>query len=173
MIVKIERPIVREMNIRDLKMVLRIDRLSFPIPWSERTYRFELSENNAAHLYVAEIEEEGKWRVVGYIGYWSIIDEAHISTLAVHPDYREQGIGELLLRRALSLAARSGATIATLEVRESNKIAQNLYRKYGFRIVGKRSRYYRDNNEDAHIMMLDDLGSVMSHHREFLRESRG
>jgi ribosomal-protein-alanine N-acetyltransferase len=145
------------MKVEDLPIVLEIDRLSFPIPWSERTYRFELNDNQAAQLKVAEVLEEGILRVIGYVGFWFIVDEAHISTLAVHPAYRGLGIGEQLLQDALSDAVTRGAQVATLEVRVSNDTALNLYRKFGFEVIGERPRYYRDNNEDALLMILNNI----------------
>jgi ribosomal-protein-alanine N-acetyltransferase len=146
----------------DLPVVLEIDRLSFPIPWSERTYRFELRDNQAARLKVAEVFENGTMRVIGYVGFWFIVDEAHISTLAVHPHYRGQGIGEQLLQDALNDAVLKGALVATLEVRISNDVAVNLYRKFGFEVIGERPRYYRDNNEDALLMILNDINGRVS-----------
>jgi ribosomal-protein-alanine N-acetyltransferase len=157
MIDRIIAPYIRDMTKTDLKAVLEIDHLSFPIPWSENTYKFELRENRASHLYVAEIDEGGHYRVVGYVGFWFIVDEAHISTLAVHPDFRGQGIGELLLNTVLDNSSRMGARIVTLEVRTSNSRAINLYRKHDFKVVGSRPRYYRDNNEDALLMTLEIL----------------
>jgi ribosomal-protein-alanine N-acetyltransferase len=151
--------LIRRMTMEDLPRVLQIDRLSFPVPWPERTYRYELTENSAAHLIVAEAADQ---TVVGYAGYWLLVDEAHISTLAVHPDYRRRGIGEELLRTALRDGAERGADLATLEVRPSNKAAVDLYRKYGFEVVGRRTRYYRDNDEDAWIMSLKGLVGVVS-----------
>jgi len=149
---KVIAPIIREMTLSDLPVVLEIDRLSFPLPWSERTYRFELEENQAACLYVAEAPNNGVFKVVGYVGIWFIVDEAHISTIAVHPNYRGHGLGERLLQRVLEYALNKEATTVTLEVRVSNQAALNLYYKYGFEVVGNRPRYYRDNNEDAYLM---------------------
>ncbi len=145
---------IREMRLGDLPTVLAIDRQSFSMPWSERSYRFELLENPAAHLLVAQ-DDEGT--VVGYVGFWLIVDEAHISTLAVHPERRRQGIGERLLRAALTWAAALGADLATLEVRASNHAAQALYDKHGFLVVGRRKNYYRDDGEDALLMTLEGL----------------
>ncbi|OGO17142.1 MAG: ribosomal-protein-alanine N-acetyltransferase [Chloroflexi bacterium RBG_16_48_8] len=148
--------LVRGMMMADLQAVLDIDHLSFPIPWSERTYKYEIEENPSSHMHVVEVLEDRNPRVVGYIGFWFIVDEAHISTLAVHPDYRGQGIGELLLDTALKHAVELGVKIVTLEVRVSNHAAINLYRKYDFIIVGSRPRYYRDNNEDALLMTREN-----------------
>lgn len=147
---------VRAMTLDDLEAVCRIDRASFPKPWPERTYRFELTRNPAAQLFVAELHADTR-KIVGYIGLWFIVDEAHISTLAVDPEHRRQGLGERLLICALTYAAQHGADRTTLEVRVSNESAINLYRKFGFEIVGRRKAYYRFNHEDAHIMALDSM----------------
>jgi ribosomal-protein-alanine N-acetyltransferase len=95
--------------------------------------------------------------VCGMVVVWLILDETHIATLGVHPDYRGLGIGKRLLTVALEETARHGANQATLEVRESNTIAQNIYRKFGFENVGRRRRYYRDNREDAVLMTLHSM----------------
>jgi len=149
--------VIRPMTLDDLPQVLEIDRLSFPIPWPERSYRFELSENPSSTLLVATRKEAGCTRLAGYIGFWLIVDEAHISTLAVHPRFRRQGIGSGLLEAALEQAAGKGADFATLEVRVSNQVAIDLYRRFGFHVVGRRAKYYRDNDEDALLMTLTGL----------------
>jgi ribosomal-protein-alanine N-acetyltransferase len=95
--------------------------------------------------------------ILGYIGFWYIVDEAHISTLAVHPSERRTGIGEGLLLHAMEDAESLGAEVVTLEVRGSNQPAIMLYQKFGFEIVGRRPRYYKDNGEDAILMLLKDL----------------
>ncbi|HSB90927.1 MAG TPA: ribosomal protein S18-alanine N-acetyltransferase [Anaerolineales bacterium] len=148
---------VRPMTLADVPDVAAIDRLSFSLPWPERSYRYELTENPAARLLVAEMPASPRLRVVGYVGLWLLVDEAHISTIAVHPAERGRGIGETLLLAALDLAARIGAELATLEVRASNAAAQNLYRKHGFEVVGSRPGYYKDNREDAVLMTLSQL----------------
>lgn len=147
---------IRTMTLEDLEPVCRIDRASFPTPWPERSYRFELTRNPAAKLFVAELDF-GPRQIVGYIGLWFIVDEAHISTLAVDPEHRRRGLGEQLLVGALTYAAQQGAERTTLEVRVSNQAAINLYRKFGFEIVGRRKAYHRFNHEDAHIMALDSM----------------
>ncbi len=148
-----KQPTLRTMRLDDIPRVMAIDSLSFPNPWPESTYRFEISENPSAHLIVLEVEkEDGGRHVVGFAGYWFIIDEAHISTLAVHPDWRGGGLGQLLLRELLREAARRGALSATLEVRLGNHVAQRLYGRHGFAVVGRRLGYYSDNGEDALLM---------------------
>lgn len=97
--------------------------------------------------------------IVGFAGLWLMVDEAHITTIATHPDFRHRGLGELLLTSLFDIAYDIGARQVTLEVRVSNTVAQNLYRKYGFREAGIRRRYYSDNQEDALIMWTDDIMS--------------
>lgn len=109
-------------------------------------------------------------QVVGYSGFWYILDEAHVSTIAVHPDWRGQGVGERLLVAMLEQALDLGAVTATLEVRVSNTPAQNLYRKYHFEVVGRRRRYYRDNGEDALLMTAALAAGYREQMRRLLKE---
>lgn len=148
---------VRKMALDDIPAVLEIDRQSFPVPWSEHTYRLELTGNPSAHLLVAEIRRRHGFKVIGYIGYWLIVDEAHISTLAVDPRVRRRGVGKKLLSTALRSAARKGAERVTLEVRESNSGAIAMYQSFGFELHSRKSEYYRDNGEDALVMILYDV----------------
>jgi len=97
--------------------------------------------------------------VIGFAGLWLMVDEAHITTIAMHPDYRRRGLGEFMLVSLIDIAYTIGAKWVTLEVRVSNYAAQNLYRKYGFREAGLRHRYYSDNQEDALIMWTDEINS--------------
>lgn len=145
--------IIRRMTLEDVPAVHAIDLLSFSLPWSERSFRFEVAENPAARGWVAETEG----RVVAMLVLWFIVDEAHIATIAVHPDSRRQGIGEQILLHALLTAQSEGARRAFLEVRAGNTEAQAMYRKYGFVVDGVRPKYYKDNNEDAILMSLDLL----------------
>lgn len=149
---------VRTMKPADLPQVEEIDRESFALPWSARAFQYELFENDSSLLWVAEIETETGERLVGgVIVIWMILEEAHVATLAVHPAYRGRGIGRKMLADALSGAIRHGAVQATLEVRANNLVAQKLYRRFGFEIVGRRFRYYQDNQEDALIMTVTNL----------------
>lgn len=148
---------VRPMGVGDIPAVRSIDRLSFALPWPESSYQYELNGNHVSHMLVAEADSSAGAEVIGYIGFWLIVDEAHISTLAVRPDWRGRGVGRLLLRCGLSRAVECGARLATLEVRQSNQAAIQLYREFGFSVVGRRPRYYRDNDEDALLMTLDDI----------------
>jgi ribosomal-protein-alanine N-acetyltransferase len=98
--------------------------------------------------------------IIGFAGLWLMVDEAHVTTIAMHPEHRGRGLGELLLVSLVDIAYTIGARWVTLEVRVSNSTAQNLYRKYGFREAGMRHRYYSDNQEDALIMWTDEINSL-------------
>lgn len=148
----------RPMTVADIEQVHEIDTLSFTLPWSERSFRFELTENQHSIAWVAEAERpEGSALVVGMIVVWVIMDEAHIATFATHPDYRGGGIGKRLLANTLLECYRKGARLAYLEVRKGNLTAQKLYDKFGFVVAGVRPRYYKDNNEDALLMNLGQI----------------
>ena len=138
---------------RDIPEVLEIDRSSFTLPWTERAYRYEVEENKAARCWVATLDD----RVVAMLVLWIILDEAHIATVATHPHYRRQGLGSRLLTRALVSAREEGTVKALLEVRARHTTAQKLYRNLGFVEVGRRPKYYHDNDEDALLMTLDNL----------------
>jgi len=139
---------VMEMTERNLDAVLGIENLSFASPWSKNSFLYELQENKRA-VYLAASEEE---RIIGYIGMWVILDEGHITNLAVHPDYRRHGVAWRLIETLTVTAADRGLARLTLEVRRTNFTAQQLYLKAGFVSAGVRPRYYRDNDEDALIM---------------------
>jgi [ribosomal protein S18]-alanine N-acetyltransferase len=156
-----QRLLLRPMELDDIQPVHQIDQLSFNLPWSERSYRFELTENRNASVWVAELDEEGRRQVVGMIVVWIVLDEAHIATLAIHPDYRKHGIGRQLLAQGLRAAAGRGAQLAYLEVRRSNRAAQLLYESFGFEVVGERPRYYKDNQEDALLMTLANIHAAV------------
>jgi len=145
--------VVEDMRITDVDAVQEVERASFPLPWPANAFRHELTQNKNAHYIVAK---EGE-RIVGYAGLWLSLDEAHITTFAVLPDFRRRKIGERLLIALFQRSERLGAEWLTLEVRASNLPAQRLYEKYGFRAAGVRRRYYSDNNEDAIIMWTERL----------------
>ena len=130
-----------------------VERSSFPVPWPANAFRHELTQNRNARYVVARSGQE----IAGYAGLWLMVDEAHITTFAVHPDHRRRRIGERLLQRLFEIAVVMNAEWLTLEVRASNLAAQKLYEKYGFRRAGVRRRYYSDNNEDALIMWTERL----------------
>jgi len=156
---------IRRMTLEDIPQVAAVDRLSFSLPWSEKSFRFEVLENDASLLWVAEAAApDGLREVVGMIVVWLVVDEAHVATIAVHPQYRGLGLGRRLLTAALVDAIQQGAILATLEVRRGNTVAQELYRKFGFQVVGERSHYYNDNSEDALIMTVNGLGQETLDH---------
>lgn len=174
---------VEPMQLADIPEVLRIEQASFPAPWSEAGYRHELLRNELAHYFVLRLysphfdEQKSRWpfsvasrgEIVGYTGYWLIVDEAHITTIAVAPAWRRRGLGEWLLVHLLFDAAGRGANTVTLEARVSNRAAQGLYEKYGFKQVGMRRRYYADG-EDAILMTL--VGLRRPEYQAFLAERR-
>jgi ribosomal-protein-alanine N-acetyltransferase len=147
---------IRRMTLADVAAVSAIDQMSFTLPWPERSFRYEMSENPTARCWVAEVDGQ----IAGMLVLWFIVDEAHIATIATHPNLRRKGIGEQLLRHALLAVRDEGAKRAFLEVRVSNLAAQALYRKYGFVVDGIRPRYYKDNNEDALLMSLDHFDEL-------------
>lgn len=138
----------RRMGLGDVKAVAELERICFTLPWSEQAFINELTRNHFAHYFVME-NKEG---IIGYGGMWVVMDEAHVTNVAVHPDQRGKKLGEKMMRKLMDEAYALGARQMTLEVRVSNYIAQNLYRKLGFRESGIRPRYYYDNYEDALIM---------------------
>jgi ribosomal-protein-alanine N-acetyltransferase len=145
--------VVEPMRVDDLEAVQAIERVSFTTPWPPHAYRSELESNRLATYLVIRAGE----RTVAYGGMWLMVDEAHITTFAVHPAWRRRHIGERLLLAFLDIAIARHAREATLEVRLSNLPARRLYEKYGFRPVGLRPRYYSDDGEDALIMTTEPL----------------
>ena len=146
-------PVIRFMRLKDVDAVAAIEQATFARPWSRESFRQELTRNVAARYLVAE--ENGE--VLGYAGAWVILDESHITNIAVREDARGRGIGKRLTAELLQVLSNLGAGYATLEVRVSNERAQNLYKSLGFISVGKRKRYYEDNNEDAFLMVCEHM----------------
>ena len=145
--------VIRRMRPEDVPAVAAIEARTFARPWSEESFRHELERNVAARYLVAE--EDGN--VIGYAGAWSILDESHITNIAVAEEERGRGTGRRLTEQLLQYLSNLGACYATLEVRVSNLRAQNLYKSLGFLNVGKRKRYYEDNGEDAYLMVCDHM----------------
>ena len=143
--------IVRKGVASDVDDIEALELVCFSTPWSRDSLLYELTENPMATYVVAELE--GK--VVGYVGVWSIVDEGHITNVAVSPSYRKRNIGSLLISHMLKATMQAGLVRHTLEVRASNEAALALYRKYGFEAAGIRKGYYEDNGEDAIIMWRD------------------
>lgn len=135
----------------DLDQVMEIEHSSFPYPWSRTSFEKELRDNGYACYLVADTGKNGQ--VLGYAGSWVLFGEAHITTLAVHSDYRRAGVGSTLLTSLMEKAYKLGACQIFLEVRDSNGAARTLYEKLGFQIKGIRKKYYHD--EDAVVMIRD------------------
>jgi len=186
---------LRAMTADDIEQVMEIERESFPSMWPQTAYRRELQNKLARYIVLSELrppetapgQPGGVWgtlrkivgadpaasdeRLLGFIGVWLMVGEAHIVTLAVRESCRRIGIGERLIIACIELAMEAEQEVVTLEVRKSNDVAQRLYEKYGFDRVGLRVRYYTDNNEDAVLMTTRDLFSPSYRARFFrLRE---
>jgi ribosomal-protein-alanine N-acetyltransferase len=162
---------LRYMQLLDIAQVVAIDQQSFNPPWSARSYEYEIRESHYSHMVVLEQADSPpslslvqRWfgngaktahRIVAYGGLWNIADEAHISTIASHPQMRGRGLGEVVLAGMIAKAIHNRAAYVVLEVRVSNTSAQNLYHKYAFTIVDTKKGYYHNNGEDAYDMRLN------------------
>lgn len=135
------------MDENDIDGVLEISNLSFSSPWSRSSYEQELN-NSLAQYFVAKLDN----KIIGFVGTWIIVDESHITNVAVHPDYRKLGIASKLIEELISYCDSKNCIAYTLEVRAGNKPAISLYEKHGFKIDGVRKEYYQDNKEDALLM---------------------
>lgn len=144
--------IIRDMTVEDVDAVLEIDKLSFPTAWARASYLLDLSNPNCFYLVV-----ERERKVVGYGGMWVIKEEAHITTVAIYPDFRRQGLAQQLLKEMIGVAIERGAQMMTLEVRTANYLARRLYESYGFTPIGQVKHYYLDTGEDALVMSLNPL----------------
>lgn len=141
----------RLMQIEDIPIIVELEQQAFTMPWTAEAFHQELTQNQFARYMV--MEQDGQ--IIGYAGMWTIMDEAHITNIAVREEYRGRKLGERLLRELQRTARFLGMRKMTLEVRVSNTVAQNLYTKLGFTSAGVRKRYYSDNNEDAMIMWAE------------------
>jgi ribosomal-protein-alanine N-acetyltransferase len=159
-----QRLSIEPMTIADLRAVLRIETLSFATSWPQNAFTSEINDNRLAHYFVGHLGES-TGPIVAYGGIWVILEDSHITTIAVHPDWRRRRYGEQMLLHMLREAIARGASWITLEVRESNETAQQLYRKYGFTIVSTRRAYYSDNNENALVMWAGNLRGELYRNR--------
>jgi ribosomal-protein-alanine N-acetyltransferase len=141
----------RFMKTEDIDQVLNVEKQAFTLPWSREAFYNELNHNQYAVYLV--IEDEGK--IAGYCGAWIVLDEAHITNIAILPEYRGLKLGETLLGKMMLLSQSRGVIRMTLEVRVTNTVAQSLYTKLGFQKGGIRKNYYTDNQEDAYVMWVD------------------
>ena len=146
-------PVLRRMTLSDVPAVHRIEEAIFSMPWSEKDFVYEMTENKVARYLV--IEEAGE--IIAFAGAHIILDQAHVTNIAVRQDCRGRGLGRMITRALMQYASNLGAEYLTLEVRQSNATAQNLYKSLGFVKVNVRKRYYEDTGEDAWLMVCDKL----------------
>ncbi|MEZ7872735.1 MAG: ribosomal protein S18-alanine N-acetyltransferase [Eubacteriales bacterium] len=146
-------PVLRRMTISDVPAVHRLEETIFSMPWSEKDFVYEMTENKVARYLV--IEEAGE--IIAFAGAHIILDQAHVTNIAVRQDCRGRGLGRMITRALMQYASNLGAEYLTLEVRQSNATAQNLYNSLGFVKVNVRKRYYEDTGEDAWLMVCDQL----------------
>jgi len=148
----IESYFLRKMKEDDLPSVMEIENLSYPNPWHLSSFKGEIENRPISNPYVIVFKPLEK--VIGYVIYWHIRNEAQISNIAINPDYRGMGVGERVLRWVMQDIQRKGVEFVFLEVRPSNLCARHLYDKLGFTMLGLRKGYYRNPSEDAIIMGL-------------------
>lgn len=148
--------VIGDMTLEDVEAAHEIERLSFATPWPAYAFEQELRGNRLARYLAAHAEG----RLVAFAGLWMMVDEAHVTTISVHPDWRRRGIGRRLMLALLELAVEIGARRMTLEVRPSNAGARALYAEFGFVLAGRRPGYYSDDGEDALVMTTPDLGDA-------------
>ncbi len=148
-----EKLALRPMRIEDIPIVVALERVLFPEPWTENMFRKEIEDHFFSFPWVLQDSDGG---VIGYIVLWIILEELHIATIGVSPEWQGKGLGKLLMAWALFWGKEMGAEVATLEVRPSNKVAVSLYSGLGFQVVGRRKKYYT-NKEDALIMTKEFL----------------
>lgn len=144
---------VRRMTLEDVPQVHAIELATFPTPWSEQSFIDEMTKNVCARYMVAE--EDGE--VIAYAGAWMVMDEGHITNIAVAEKHRGKGVGRAVTEALKQYAANLGVDYMMLEVRRSNLVAQSMYKKLGFIELGYRKRYYEDNGEDALLMVCQDM----------------
>jgi len=156
---------LRSMLLEDVQQVHILDKICFSMPWPKNSFAYEVEHNRVSRPYVVEwTTPQGDKRIAASMVCWKIMDEVQIATIAVHPDFQRRGLARWLLAHGLLEAAKEGADHAFLEVRAGNKSAQELYYAFGFEAVSERKGYYRDNGEDAIVMMLDgfDLAQLQA-----------
>jgi len=147
------------MRIDHLDQVLQIENVSFPTPWSINSFDYEIQQNDFAHYIVALVDGQ---RVAGYAGMWVVLDESHVTNIAVREDYRGHGLGMSIMLQLIQRALMLGCQRMTLEVRPSNTTARALYARLAFMEYGRRKNYYSDTQEDAIIMWKNDLAANLN-----------
>jgi len=155
---------LRPMLLQDAQQVHHLDQICFSLPWPKHSFAYEVEHNRVSRPYVVEwTSANGAQRIAAMMVCWLVMDEVQVATIAVHPDFQQQGLARWLLAHGLLQAEKEGAEHAFLEVRAGNYAAQALYRKFGFEVVSERKRYYRDNGEDALVMLLDHFDLAQLH----------
>ena len=150
--------VIRKMTMADIQEVSKLDRNSFTLPWPESSFAFEIEKNLVSRCWVAVVTgSEEKPIIAGMMVAWMIVDEVHIATFAVCPEFRNHKIAQRLLAHTLIDAFHSGAAKSFLEVRRGNIAARSLYKKFGYEEIGLRKQYYSDNHEDAIMMNLEKI----------------
>lgn len=147
---------IRPARSDDLEALVILEQVCFAVPWHAASLEHDLAANDTAHYWVAQTDQG---QVIAYAAYWQMMDEAEITHIAVMPCWRRKGIAKALLRHLINYAQADHLTAIRLEVRQSNGAAHELYRQEGFREIGRRRRYYSDNDEDA-IIMLKIIGNI-------------
>lgn len=142
---------IRSMTVLDLDQVMLLELACFSVPWTKEAFHSELEKNGLAHYIVLEEDNE----IIGYGGIWYVVDEGHITNVAIHPEHRKKGLGKKLIESMVDAARSHEIVHMTLEVRKSNAAAIKLYECMGFKTAGIRPKYYTDNGEDALIMWLE------------------
>lgn len=145
--------VIRPMTLEDIDGVMAVEMDAFQTPWSRSAFEEELTQNRLARYLVAEADGA----ILGYAGTWLVINEAHVTNVAVSSQRRREGIGRLLMEHLMDLAVQNGSGSMTLEVRVSNEAARNLYRQLGFVEAGLRKNYYSETKEDALILWREKL----------------
>ena len=139
--------VIEKMMEKDVDEVLAIEQDVFPSPWTRRVFLEKLDDDDS-HFIVAREKE----KLIGYGGFFMVGKAARLENLAVHPDFRRRGVATKLLKELFTMVKANGGDEMTLEVRPGNQEAQNLYKKFGFTILGRRPEFYGDNREDALVM---------------------
>ena len=153
---------VMPMKGMDIDEVLELEKMCFPVPWSRNAFLIEIEQNQCARYFIVRKNNQ----LIGYGGMWLILDEAHITNIAVHPEHRRRGVGRLLMETLIEEAVRLNMQRMTLEVRVSNRAAISLYKSLGFEEGGIRKGYYSNDREDALIMWNFHIGGWVNGHQK-------
>ncbi len=165
---------ISKASLEDLEAILEIEKVSFSVPWSRKSFEAELQGNEFSIMLVARSKDSsgGSGPLAGYICFWLVFDELRFLNLAVLPQLRRHGVASQLVTEAIGLGFSKGARRGLLEVRESNRAAQELYKKFGFSVYAKRKSYYTNPDEDAILMSVDPLTAHGSKESKYVGNSR-